>query len=92
MFLLAPFYAIFTAFEDKSALFSRRITTNNKMEYKGMSSTFVFFSLHLCLAASRKNIYKAINQRSAQRLSEDLEKVSASNVELGLLHVDQGLN
>ena len=93
MFKLAPFYAaIFTAFEDKSALFSRRITTNNKTEYKGMSNTFVFFFLHLCLAAFRKNIYKTRNRRSAQRLSEALEKVSVTYVELGLLHVDQGLS
>ena len=62
------------------------------MEYKGMSNTFVFFFFFLCLAAFRKNIYKTRNRRSAQRLSETLEKVSVSNVELGLLHVDQGLS
>lgn len=51
-----------------------------------------FFFLHLCLAAFRKNIYKTRNRRSAQRLSEALEKVSVTYVELGLLHVDQGLS
>jgi len=43
VFKLTPFYAKFKAFENKSALFSRRITTNNKLEYKRISGTFVFY-------------------------------------------------
>lgn len=61
------------------------------MEYKGMSSTFVPFFSSFALGRFPKNIFKTINRRSAQRLSENLEKVSVSNVELRLLHVDQGL-
>ena len=58
---------------------------------KECQALLFLFSHHLRLVASRKNIFKTINRRSAQRLSENLEKVSVSNVELRLLHVDQGL-
>ena len=78
MFKTAPFYGIFTAFEDKSALFSRRITTNNKMEYKGISSTFVFYFSSFVLGRFPKkylqNNKSTLRSKAVCKLGESFSK------------------
>jgi len=90
VFKLTPFYAIFTAFENKSALFSRRITTNNKLEYKGISGTFVFYFSSFVLGRFLKKCLQ--NNKSALSSSAVWRNFAVSNVDLGLLHVDQELS
>jgi len=83
VFKLAPFYAIFTAFEDKSALFSRRITTNNEMKYKGISNTFVFYFSSFVLGRFSKKQYLQNNKltlcsRAVWKLGESFPKMMCS--------------